>query len=74
MIIDLFDCDTSSTVNRRAENGATPVYFTAQEGQLPCLQFLVAQVGSAVPPSTSSLHLPVSRVSMCNCRLKPTAA
>ena len=34
----------SSSVNKRADNGATPVYFAAQEGRLDCLQFLVTQV------------------------------
>lgn len=36
----------SSTVNKRADNGATPVYFAAQEGRLNCLQFLIQQVRS----------------------------
>ena len=32
-------------MNKRADNGTTPVYFAAQEGRLECLKFLVAQVG-----------------------------
>ena len=31
-------------VNKRADNGTTPVYFAAQEGRLECLKFLIAQV------------------------------
>lgn len=33
----------NSTVNKRADNGTTPVYFAAQEGRLDCLQYLVTQ-------------------------------
>lgn len=32
------------SVNERADNGTTPVYFAAQEGKLECLQFLAAEV------------------------------
>ena len=32
-------------MNKRADNGTTPVYFAAQEGRLECLKFLIAQVG-----------------------------
>ena len=31
------------SVNKRADNGTTPVYFAAQEGRLECLKFLIAQ-------------------------------
>lgn len=31
-------------MNKRADNGTTPIYFAAQEGRLDCLQFLVSQV------------------------------
>ena len=42
-----------SSVNKRADNGTTPVYFAAQEGRLDCLQFLVTQVNAL----TGNLHL-----------------
>lgn len=32
-----------STVNKRADNGTTPLYFASQEGRLDCLQFLITQ-------------------------------
>jgi len=35
-----------STVNKRADNGTTPVYFASQEGRLDCLQFLVTQANA----------------------------
>ena len=41
-----------SSVNKRADNGTTPVYFAAQEGRLDCLQYLVTQASTVYTPGS----------------------
>lgn len=62
----------NSAVNRRAENGATPVYFAAQEGQLNCMQFLISQVSNEeqdTSPKLTNRTIDISQVE-ANCRMR----
>ena len=50
------------SVNKRADNGTTPVYFAAQEGRLECLKFLIAQAsGHIIHVSTTTVGSNVER-------------
>ncbi len=60
----------SSSVNKRADNGTTPVYFAAQEGRLDCLQFLVTQVRPLPVTVLKACHLAKYRPSSAHaCQL-----